>query len=112
VISTKHDRLVSAVIAVCVAGLLSFCMGCTTREQWMAGAASFRLEYGMTNGKLERGAKDLDNDSSYIAGSLQPLAHWDMKMRSELDAKAMIEQLYAQRPPPPPEEAGCAGKPK
>jgi len=111
--SDKYDRFVWVLLGLVVVGLCAFATGCTTQDEFRATAASLEVTYGVGDGSLERGAKDLDTDSSWWAFGVRPFAYWDMKMRAQMNARAILEQRYAERPPPPAEpQAPCEPKPK
>jgi len=65
----------SKILFVLATGLFAFAVsGCETPYQRERVLRSVRVEYGMSDGDIERGKRDWEMDSSYVAISFAPFA--------------------------------------
>lgn len=94
-------KIHTRILVVLAAAFFAFAVsGCRSQDQWRAAAASLRMEYGVGSGDIERGKRDWDAESTWLAFSVQPFAYLDMEMRAERNVRAFVEAQYQEREGP------------
>jgi hypothetical protein len=83
---------------------LCFFASCTTQSEWEAAGLSTRLEYELGSGDLDSRGGKAHNDVDYqaLTVSIAPFQLWAWKAQADINALAIIEKRYAERPPPMP----------
>lgn len=109
----KYDRLVWTILGLVVIGLCALSVGCRSQQEWQAAMWSTTIGGELGHGNEDRtGKRSWDSDYSALLVSVQPFAFQQMRMTAEMNARALTEQRYAERPPPPEPEPAPCGKPK
>lgn len=117
--SHENDRYVWVLLGLVLVALCFFASGCTTQAEWQASIMSTRLGYEIGDGAWDTRGGKVSNDTDYqaLTVSIQPFQLWAWKAQADINARAILEQKYADRDPPKPvlpvgPPIPCVEKPK
>jgi hypothetical protein len=110
----KHDRYVWIFLGLVVVALTFWASGCRSRAEWQAAMLSTRLGYEIGDGTVDSRGGKANNDTDYqaVTVSIQPFQLWAWRAQADINARAILEQRYAERPPPKPVQGPILPVPK